>query len=126
MCFYCQVLICAVLMCWLKVKLFVLACEHCLFLFPLMHGHLEFGIPLILKDESLPSLLPFFFNFAILYFCRMKASFNGLKGKEISLISIVLMSATIILWSWEKTPRLTAFFPPQDPLQLSSGLLLYV
>ncbi|KAJ1418806.1 PMR5 N-terminal domain [Sesbania bispinosa] len=49
----------------------------------------------------------------------MKAGFNGLKGKEISLISIVLMSATIILWSWEKTPGLTAFLPPQTPLQLS-------
>ncbi|XP_004508004.1 protein trichome birefringence-like 16 isoform X3 [Cicer arietinum] len=54
---------------------------------------------------------------------RMKAGFNGLKGKEISLISIVLMCATIILWSWEKTPGLTAFLPPQTPLQLSSDHL---
>ncbi|XP_061361581.1 protein trichome birefringence-like 16 [Gastrolobium bilobum] len=51
----------------------------------------------------------------------MKAGFNGLKGKEISLISIVLMSATIILWSWDKTPGLTTFVPPQTSLQLSSG-----
>ncbi|XP_027331480.1 protein trichome birefringence-like 16 isoform X2 [Abrus precatorius] len=54
----------------------------------------------------------------------MKAGFNGIKGKEISLISIVLMSATIILWSWEKTPGLTAFLPPQTPLQLSSDNLV--
>ena len=45
----------------------------------------------------------------------MKAGFNGLRGKEISLISIVLMSATIILWSWEKMPGLSAFLPPQTP-----------
>ncbi|KAK7265453.1 hypothetical protein RJT34_33073 [Clitoria ternatea] len=31
------------------------------------------------------------------------------------------MSATIILWSWEKTPGLTVFLPPQTPLQLPSG-----
>lgn len=53
----------------------------------------------------------------------MKVGFNGLKGKEISLISIVLMSATIILWSWEKTPGLTALLPPQTPLRLSTGIL---
>ena len=53
----------------------------------------------------------------------MKVGFNGLKGKEISLISIVLMCATIILWSWEKTPGLTANLPPQTPLQLSSDHL---
>ncbi|KAL4397478.1 hypothetical protein S245_002005 [Arachis hypogaea] len=54
---------------------------------------------------------------------RMKTGLNGLKGKEITLITIVVMSATIILWNWEKTPRLTALFPPQDPLQLSSEIL---
>ncbi|KAH1201098.1 Protein trichome birefringence-like 16 [Glycine max] len=55
---------------------------------------------------------------------RMKAGFNGLRGKEISLISIVLMSATIILWSWEKMPGLSAFLPPQTPpLQLPSDHL---
>lgn len=53
----------------------------------------------------------------------MKTGFNGLKGKEISLISIVLMCATILLWSWEKTPGLTAFLPPQSPLQFSSEIL---
>lgn len=53
----------------------------------------------------------------------MKAGFNGLRGKEISLISIVLMCATILLWSWEKTPGLTAFLPPQSPLQFSSEIL---
>ncbi|MED6171011.1 hypothetical protein PIB30_036771 [Stylosanthes scabra] len=53
----------------------------------------------------------------------MKTGLNGLKGKEIALITIVVMSATIILWNWEKTPRLTALFPPQDPLQLSSEIL---
>lgn len=58
-----------------------------------------------------------------MFICRMKAGFNGLRGKEISLISIVLMCATILLWSWEKTPGLTAFLPPQSPLQFSSGIL---
>lgn len=57
----------------------------------------------------------------------MKVGFNGLRGKEISLISIVLMSVTIILWSWEKMPGLSAFLPPQTPpLQLPSGLLSFI
>ncbi|KAK7388273.1 hypothetical protein VNO78_23086 [Psophocarpus tetragonolobus] len=56
---------------------------------------------------------------------RMKVGLAGLKGKEISLISIVLMSATIILWSWEKMPGLSTFLPPQTPpLQLSSDHLV--
>ncbi|KAL5065774.1 hypothetical protein RYX36_027511 [Vicia faba] len=54
----------------------------------------------------------------------MKAGFSGLKGKEISLISIVLMCSTIILWSWERTPGLSAFLPPQSPLQLYSDHLV--
>ncbi|KAE9609931.1 putative PMR5 domain, PC-Esterase [Lupinus albus] len=51
---------------------------------------------------------------------RMK---TGLKSTEISLLSIVLMAATFILWSWEKTPSLTAFPPPQKTLHLSSEIL---
>ncbi|KAI5415299.1 protein trichome birefringence-like 16 isoform X3 [Lathyrus oleraceus] len=54
----------------------------------------------------------------------MKAGFNGLKGKEISLISIVLMCSTIILWSWERTPGLSAFLPPQSPLHLYTDHLI--
>jgi len=57
----------------------------------------------------------------------MKVGFNGLRGREISLISIVLMSATIIFWSWEKMPGLNTFLPPQTPpLQFSSGLLYII
>lgn len=56
----------------------------------------------------------------------MKVGFNGLKGKEISLISIVLMSATIILWSWEKTPGLSTFLPPHTPPIQLSGLLPFI
>ncbi|KAK4266077.1 hypothetical protein QN277_027049 [Acacia crassicarpa] len=52
----------------------------------------------------------------------MKGGLNGLKGKEISLISIVLMSLTILIWTWEKTPGLTAFLPPQTELLLSSDV----
>ncbi|XP_019464592.1 PREDICTED: protein trichome birefringence-like 16 isoform X2 [Lupinus angustifolius] len=48
---------------------------------------------------------------------------TSLKSKEISLISIVLMAATIILWSWETTPSLTAFPSPKKTLQLSSEIL---
>ncbi|KAI4335192.1 hypothetical protein L6164_013862 [Bauhinia variegata] len=55
---------------------------------------------------------------------KMKGGFYGLKGKEISLISIVLMSTTVIIWSWEKTPSLTSFLPSQKQLQLSSDILM--
>ncbi|KAL6222072.1 hypothetical protein ACLB2K_005464 [Fragaria x ananassa] len=52
----------------------------------------------------------------------MKGGFNGLKGKQISLITIVLMSTTILLWAWEKTPLLTTVVPPETRLQLSPEL----
>lgn len=51
----------------------------------------------------------------------MKGGFNGLKGKQISLITIVLMSTTILLWAWEKTPLLTTLVPAETRLQLSPG-----
>ncbi|KAI4344622.1 hypothetical protein L6164_011827 [Bauhinia variegata] len=54
----------------------------------------------------------------------MKGGLYGLKGKEIGLISIVLMSATIIIWSWEKTPGLTLFLPSQTRVQQSSDILM--
>ncbi|KAK7328767.1 hypothetical protein VNO77_22886 [Canavalia gladiata] len=51
---------------------------------------------------------------------RMKAGFYGLKGKESLLIFFVLMSTTIIIWSWERTPLLSAFLPSQTLMQFSS------
>ncbi|KAJ7956001.1 Protein trichome birefringence-like [Quillaja saponaria] len=53
----------------------------------------------------------------------MKGGVLRLKGKEISLISIVVMATIIIIWSWGKTPILTAFIPPQTQLQLSPDIL---
>ncbi|PRQ19250.1 hypothetical protein RchiOBHm_Chr7g0215131 [Rosa chinensis] len=54
----------------------------------------------------------------------MKGGFNGLKGKQISLITIVLMSTTILMWTWEKTPLLTTLVPAETEtrLQVSSEL----
>ncbi|RDY02050.1 Protein trichome birefringence-like 16, partial [Mucuna pruriens] len=54
----------------------------------------------------------------------MKAGFYGLKGKEISLISLILVSTTIIIWSWERTPGLSSFFPSQTLMQFSSDNLV--
>ncbi|XP_061996020.1 uncharacterized protein LOC133714020 isoform X2 [Rosa rugosa] len=53
---------------------------------------------------------------------RMEGGFNGLKGKKISLITIVLMSTTILMWTWEKTPLLTTLVPAETEtrLQVSS------
>ncbi|XP_061996309.1 protein trichome birefringence-like 16 [Rosa rugosa] len=48
----------------------------------------------------------------------MKGGFNGLKGKQISLISIVLMSTTILMWAWEKTPLLTTLVPAETETRL--------
>lgn len=52
----------------------------------------------------------------------MKGGFHGLKGKQISLITIVLMSTTILMWAWEKTPLLTTLVPSETRLQVSPGL----
>lgn len=66
----------------------------------------------------------FMYLFAWLYYYwhRMKGSFNGLRAKEISLITIILMCLTIVIWTWEKTPILSTFVPPHAQLHLSTGL----
>lgn len=53
----------------------------------------------------------------------MKGSFYRLTAKEVSLITIILMCMTIVIWTWEKTPILSSFVPPETRLQLSTGLL---
>lgn len=53
----------------------------------------------------------------------MKGGFLGLRARELSLITIVLMCTTFLIWAWEKTPILTAFMPPQTQLQLSPDIL---
>lgn len=59
--------------------------------------------------------------------CRMKKGFYGLRGKELSLVTIALMCMVIIMLTWEKTPLLNTFPPPQTRLQLSpgNGLLIF-
>ncbi|XP_038890327.1 protein trichome birefringence-like 14 isoform X1 [Benincasa hispida] len=49
----------------------------------------------------------------------MKKGFYGLRGKELSLVTIALMCMVIIMLTWEKTPLLNTFPPPQTRLQLS-------
>ncbi|XP_022154657.1 protein trichome birefringence-like 16 isoform X2 [Momordica charantia] len=53
----------------------------------------------------------------------MKKSFYGLRGKELSLVTIALMCMVIIMLTWEKTPLLSTFPPPQTRLQFSSDSL---
>ncbi|OIV97351.1 hypothetical protein TanjilG_07103 [Lupinus angustifolius] len=50
----------------------------------------------------------------------MKAETYGLRGKGVSLISIVLICTTIIIWSWEKTPSLNVSIPSRATMQLPS------
>lgn len=45
--------------------------------------------------------------------------FYGLKMKQLSLFFIVFVCASIVVWNWEKNPRLTTLLPPHDqPLEL--------
>ncbi|QCE13584.1 protein trichome birefringence-like 16 [Vigna unguiculata] len=53
----------------------------------------------------------------------MKVGFYGLKGKEISLISIILVSTTFIIWSWERAPGRASFVSSQTLMQFSSEIL---
>lgn len=55
--------------------------------------------------------------------CRMKKGFYGLRGKELSLVTIALMCTVIIMLTWEKTPLLNTIPPPQTRLQLSLGMV---
>ncbi|KAG2398672.1 Protein trichome birefringence-like 16 [Vigna angularis] len=59
------------------------------------------------------------------FFClfRMKVGFYGLKGKEISLISIILVSTTFIIWSWERAPGRASFISSQTLMHFSSEML---
>ncbi|XP_050364302.1 protein trichome birefringence-like 16 [Argentina anserina] len=52
----------------------------------------------------------------------MKGGLNGLKGRQISLVTIVLMSTTILMWAWLKTPLLTSLVPVETRLQVSPEL----
>lgn len=61
----------------------------------------------------------------------MKGSFFKFRGKELSLVLIVLVSTTIFLWAWDRTPLLSAFLPPKNqllqlyadnPLSVAEGL----
>ncbi|KAL5768486.1 hypothetical protein ACOSP7_015034 [Xanthoceras sorbifolium] len=55
----------------------------------------------------------------------MKGLFYGLRGKEISLILIVLTCTTILIWAWDRTPLLATFLPPKNRLlQLPQDILL--
>lgn len=53
----------------------------------------------------------------------MKKGFYGLRGKELSLVTIALMCVVIIMLTWEKTPLLNTFPASQTPLQLSQDSL---
>ncbi|KAM1605712.1 hypothetical protein PS2_026417 [Malus domestica] len=48
----------------------------------------------------------------------MKGCFYGLKGKHLSLVTIVLLCTAILIWGWKKTPILTNLVPPQTRLHL--------
>lgn len=63
----------------------------------------------------------------LLHECRMKKGFYGLRGRELSLVTIALMCMVIIMLTWEKTPLLNTFPPPQTRLQLTpgNGLLIF-
>lgn len=49
----------------------------------------------------------------------MKGGFYGLRGREISLITVVLMCSTFLFWAWKRTPPLNSLVPHQTQLQLS-------
>ncbi|KAF4363619.1 hypothetical protein F8388_002160 [Cannabis sativa] len=48
----------------------------------------------------------------------MKGGFYGLRAKELSLVTILLMCTTVFVLTWKRTPLLTPF-PPQGGLQLT-------
>ncbi|XP_052198517.1 protein trichome birefringence-like 16 [Diospyros lotus] len=57
----------------------------------------------------------------------MKGGFYGLRGKQISLILVALVCATILIGTWDRTYLLTSFLPPQVRfLQLSPEILIGV
>lgn len=53
----------------------------------------------------------------------MKAGFSIFKSTAFSLLLVVLVCATVLVWAWQRTPLLTAFLPPNSLLQLSPGML---
>ncbi|KAJ6381995.1 hypothetical protein OIU77_030613 [Salix suchowensis] len=50
----------------------------------------------------------------------MRAGFSLFKSTAFSLLLIVLVCVTVLVWAWQRTPLLTAFLPPNSLLQLSS------
>ncbi|CAI0448137.1 unnamed protein product [Linum tenue] len=54
----------------------------------------------------------------------MKGGGFKVKGRELTLLLIVLACTTIIMLSWERTPLLSASLPANDPLQTYSEISL--
>lgn len=55
---------------------------------------------------------------------RMKRGALRRRAKDISLVFIVLVCATLVLWSWDTTPS-SAFLPPDSHfLKLEPGLTM--
>lgn len=52
----------------------------------------------------------------------MKGVLNGMKAKELTLFTIVLMCATLLLLTWERYQLLKAVIPPPAQFHLSPGL----
>lgn len=63
------------------------------------------------------------------YFCwnfilRMKRGALRRKARDISVVLVVLVCATVVIWTWDTTPT-SAFLPPESHfLKLETGLFL--
>lgn len=55
---------------------------------------------------------------------RMKGGFSSFRGKEFSLLLIVILGTTILIWAWDRAPFLTTLLPPEEQFQLPQGVLL--
>ncbi|PON66006.1 PC-Esterase [Parasponia andersonii] len=53
----------------------------------------------------------------------MKGGFYGLRAKELSLVTILLMCTAVFILTWKRTPLLSTF-PPQGGLQLTPDILV--
>ncbi|KAJ9168060.1 hypothetical protein P3X46_019633 [Hevea brasiliensis] len=48
----------------------------------------------------------------------MKGGFSRFRGKEFSLLLIVILGTTILIWAWDRAPFVTTLLPPKEQFQL--------
>lgn len=82
---------------------------------------LGFSTQSLIRCDGMKSFTAYLFG---ILFLRMKRGALRRKARDISVVLVVLVCATVVIWTWDTTPT-SAFLPPESHfLKLETGLFL--